>query len=105
MRVEGRVGRLRGLGLLVVGGWDIHYPLPDGSWATCRAVSMRPSALREGMSVPVLVDLDDPHRATLDYPPHDRQRTLLVLGLVCGGAIVLVGMTALALVLWIRSQV
>ncbi len=67
VRVPGEVMRLRAFG---AGGWTIRYPMPDGSWAELTAAYTRPSALCEGMTVPVLVDPRNPTRARLDFAPH-----------------------------------
>lgn len=72
--------RLRGLG---AGGWEIAYPLPDGSRGTFHVVYTQPSALREGMSVGVLVEASNPHNARLDHAPHARVRNVVV-GLIVG---------------------
>lgn len=65
----GRVQSLQGFG---VGGWRISYPLPDGLTGEFTVAYTRPSALREGMQVVVLVEASNPHNARLDDPGQAR---------------------------------
>jgi hypothetical protein len=86
IRVPGRVVRLRGRG---AGGWVVQYPLPDGSLTELTVPYTRPSPLREGMVVPVLVDPADPLRARLDYEPQREVNRVLKAGLTVAGVTVL----------------
>lgn len=65
-----------------MGGWIIRYPLPDGSPAQLTVAHTRPSVLREGMTVPVLVDALNPRNARLDHAPYRRVRTTVLVGVI-----------------------